>query len=302
MPRPFRFALIVRRPRDGAALVRRARRAEDLGYDTVLVTDHLGDQWAPLPLLAAVAAATTTLRIGTFVLANDYRHPVMVAKEAATLDVLSGGRFELGLGAGWSTPDYRALGLRYDAPRVRIDRFEEAIGIVRRVWTGERVEHRGRHYAVDGEVGPTPVQRPGPPLMIGGGGPRVLRIAAREASIVAFSPQVNARGRPRFGSAGETALAERVAIVRAAAGERFADLDLNLIVFDAAVVRGAAPVARLKAAGAALLATPYLLYGTPDAVRRRLIERRERLGINYYALPGHAMDEFAPLVAELRGR
>src|SRR3989441_6566728 len=154
-----------------------ARRAEALGYDPLLMPDHITDQLAPMPALAAAAAATSTLRIGSFVFANDYRNPVLLAKEAATLDLLSGGRLEFGIGAGWKTRDYEQLGIPYDPPQTRVDRMEEAVGLIKRLWTEEHVTHEGAHYHIrDATALPRPVQRPHPPVMIGGGGPRVPRI------------------------------------------------------------------------------------------------------------------------------
>ena len=166
-----------------------ARRAEALGYDTLLMPDHITDQLAPMSALAAAAAATTTLRVGSFVFDNDYRNPVMLAKEATTLDLLSGGRLEFGIGAGWSRRDYQQLGIPYDTPKVRVDRMEEAVVLIKRLWTEAKVTHEGPHYHVrDAIVLPRPTQRPHPPLMIGASGPRMLRIAARKAQIVAFVP------------------------------------------------------------------------------------------------------------------
>ena len=185
MPRPFRFAVTARFARTGTKWRDVARRAEDLGYDVMLVTDHMGPQLAPIPALMAAADATTRLRVGSFVFANDYRNPVMLAKEVATIDVLSGGRVEVGIGAGWKTGDYRELGIRYDAPAVRVSRLEESVILLKRLLTEEHVDHTGDHYTVRGaQILPRPLQRPHPPLMIGGGGPRVLRLAARQADIV----------------------------------------------------------------------------------------------------------------------
>src|SRR6266542_6208759 len=182
MPRPFRFAVTARFAGSGPHWRDVARRAEDLGYDVLLVTDHMGKQLAPIPALMAAADATTRLRVGSFVFANDYRNPVMLAKEVATIDLLSGGRVEMGIGAGWSTRDYRELGIPYDAPAVRVSRLEESVGLVKRLLTQESVDHAGEHYAVRGAKDrPRPLQRPHPSLMIGGGGPRVLRLAPREA-------------------------------------------------------------------------------------------------------------------------
>src|SRR5437870_2400673 len=196
-----------------------ARRAEALGYDVLLMPDHITDQLAPLPALVAVADATARLRVGSFVFDNDYRNPVMLAKEAATLDLLSGGRLELGIGAGWNTRDYRQLGMPYDPPKMRVERMEEALRLIKSLWTEENVTHEGRHYRVRGAtVLPRPVQRPHPPVLVAGGGLRVLRIAgARGADRGARSRGKRAR-RPSapHRDVGVGRGADRVAPARAA--------------------------------------------------------------------------------------
>jgi probable F420-dependent oxidoreductase len=305
--RPFRFAVTARWARNATHWRDVARRAEDLGYEVLLVTDHMGPQFAPVPAMMAAADATTRLRVGSFVFANDYRNPVMLAKEVATLDVLSGGRVEVGIGAGWSAFDYRELGIPYDAPAVRVSRFEESVGLLKRLLREETVDHAGKHYTVRGaKILPRPVQRPHPPLMIGGAGPRMLRLAAREADIVTFSPQMNASGRPRLDAITEQALAERVIRLRAAAGERADGIELNVFVFDAAVTDRArslmaAVSAQLRRAANSLVRSPFVLYGSRSSLRELLVERRERLGLSYISVPGNAMRAFAPIVAELRG-
>ena len=306
--RPFRFAVTASHARDGAAWVGLARRAEELGYSAVLVPDHLGQQLAPIAAIAAAAAATSTLRVGGFVFANDFRHPLVLAREAATLDLLSDGRLELGLGAGWRTADYRQLGIRYDAPGRRIDRLVEASGLVKRLLAGETVTHAGPHYRLDAaRVWPRPVQQPHPPIIMGGGGPRMLRLGAREADIVGFIPQFSQRGRPILTDVTEAALDRKVAIVREAAGERFDKLELNLFIVDAGLIGSgeSAPSSMLavaKLASVGLVGSPYFLYGTLDALRGLLERRRERTGISYYAIRQGSMQAMAPLVAALSGR
>ncbi len=311
--RPFRFVVTAGTPRfraapPGSAWTALARRAEELGYDGLYVTDHLGRQLSPIPAMTAAAVATTGLRVGSFVFANDFRHPLLLAREAATVDVLSDGRLDLGMGAGWLTTDYRQLGLAYDPPPVRIDRLVEALDIMDRLFAGERVDHAGTHYTLKGaRLAPRQVQRPRPRLLIGGGGPRMLRIAARRADIVGLLPQFDARGWPMVGQATEGATRDKAELVRLEAGDRAAELDVNVIVFDAGLVSrraGAldAALAAVKGTGVALIGTPYVLYGTPARVRELLLQRRERTGINHYALPAHAMEAMAPLVAEMRDR
>ena len=283
-----------------------AQRAEALGYDTLLMPDHITSQLAPVAALAAAAAATNTLRIGSFVFDNDYRNPVMLAREATTLDLLSSGRLEFGLGAGWNTRDYEQLGIGYDAPKVRVDRMEEALGLIKRLWTEENVTHQGTYYQVrNAVVLPKPTQRPHPPVMIGGGGPRMLRIAAREAQIVAIAPTLGSTGRPKLGTGTVGSVAERIATLRRE--PRFAELELNVIVFDAQVTDAAQSLveglaAHIKSAATTLVDTPFFMYGSRASLVEDLLARRERLGISYIALPGGAMKAFAPVVAELRGK
>ena len=306
--RSFRFGVTANHARTADAWIALARRAEELGYSSLLVPDHLGLQLSPIAAMATAAAATTTLRVGGFVFANDFRHPLMLAREAATLDLLSNGRLELGLGAGWRTADYRQLGMTYDAPGRRIDRLVESSGLIKRLLAGETVTHTGPHYRLgSARIWPRPVQQPHPPIIMGGGGPRILRLAARAADIVGFIPQFSSRGRPILTDASEAALDRKVAIVREAAGERFERLELNLFIVDAGMVGSGEPIARsviaaTKVASVGLAGSPYFLYGTLPALRERLERRRERGGISYYAIRQGAMESMAPLVAALAGR
>lgn len=305
---PFRFAVQQGSARSGVAWAATARRAELLGYDMLVMPDHLGRQLSPFAALAAAAAATTRLRVGAFVFANDYRHPLILAREAATLDLLSGGRFEMGLGAGWMTGDYSQLGMAYDPAPRRIDRLEEAIPLIKRLLAGETVTHEGPNYHLTGaSVGVEPVQKPRPPLAIGGGGPRLLKLAAREAEIVGLVPGFDAHGRIHVRQATETATAGKIALIRAAAGERFERLEINLWLGDAGLIGSGNSLLGSAAAAArwaptAIYGSPYVLYGTLGAVRERLLRRRDRLGISYYTVPSHAMESMAPLVEALAGK
>ena len=284
-----------------------AKRAEGQGYDVLLVTDHMGAQLAPIPAMMAAADATERLRVGSFVFANDYRNPVMLAKEIATIDAISGGRVELGIGAGWNTGDYRELGIAYDPPPTRVSRFEEATRLIDRLLREEVVDHAGTYYRVKGaRILPRPVQKPRPPFMIGGGGTRVLKFAAREADIVSFIPSFDSRGRPKLGTLRERSFAERIALFRRVAGERADAVDVNVWLLDAGVTDASRSFARAAATIAkrganAIAGLPFLLYGSRSSLRTLLRERRERFGINYISIPGQAMDEFAPVVQELRG-
>lgn len=306
---PFRFAVYSGGAPSADSWLGAARRVEELGYGALYVVDHLSRQLAPISAMAAAAAVTSRLRIGAYVFANDFRHPLILAREAATLDVLSAGRFELGLGAGWQRSDYRQLGMRYDRPGLRIDRMVEALAVIKRLLSGERVDHEGRFYTLRGaRCSPRPVQRPRPPIMLGGGGPRFLRIAAREAEIVSFVPGFSARGLPIIGNATERAFARRVELVRRAAGERLEHLELNVFVADAGLVSGRWPVsgalpALVKGIGvSAGGGSPYVMYGTVGQLGERLLRRREQLGVSSYAIPHSAMEAMAPLVERLAGR
>ncbi len=190
---PFRFGVQLSRAESGAAWRATARRIEDLGYTTLFVPDHFEDQYGPLVALTVAAEATTSLRVGSLVFGNDYRHPVVLAKEIATLDVLSGGRVEFGLGAGWMTSDYEQSGIAHDPPGVRITRMAESLAVLKALWSDGQASFEGEHYRVTGAIGaPVPVQRPHPPVIIGGGGERVLSLAAREADIVGVNPSLAA--------------------------------------------------------------------------------------------------------------
>jgi len=305
MPRPFRFAVTARWARGGTRWREFARRAEAQGYDVLLVTDHMGPQLAPIPALMAAADATERLRVGSFVFSNDYRNLVMLAKEMTTIDAISGGRVELGIGAGWSVPDYRQMGIPYDPPAQRVARLEEAVPLLDRLLREEVVTHHGTHYTLnEARILPRPTQKPRPPFMIGGGGARVLKLAATQADIVSFAPSLNASGRPRPRSLTMGGLRDRVTrFDRQAAGR---DVEKNVWLFDAGVSdnsrsfrRAAATIAKRSAN--ALVRSPFMLYGTRASLRSLLREMRDDLGISYISVPGQAMDEFAPIVQELRG-
>ncbi len=303
---PFRFGIRTTGARSGERWVERARRAEALGYSTLLMPDHLIPGFSAVPAITAAAMATSRLRVGAHVFDNDYRNPVLFAREMATIDVLSHGRLELGIGAGWMRSDYRQLGMAYDPPKIRIDRLVEAITIVKLLFHGEEVDFTGQHYRIQGaRIAPEPVQKPHPPLVIGGGGPRMMRIAAREADIVSFIPQMSAAGRPRVREATLGATEEKVARLRHAAGRRFEQIELSAWVAHVNISDGRTP---LGAAGAALegvvtrlLGTPYALAGSRASIREQILRYRDRLGLTYWTVPAEAMEPFAPIVDALAG-
>ncbi|MCJ7439593.1 MAG: TIGR03621 family F420-dependent LLM class oxidoreductase [Acidimicrobiia bacterium] len=287
-----------------------ARMVEDLGYSTLFMPDHFVDtQLAPMVGIAFAAEATTRLRVGHLVLGNDYKHPAVVAKEAATIDLLSDGRLELGLGAGWMRTDYDALGLTYDAPGTRIERLAEALDVVKGSWGPGPFDFDGEHYTIAGYDGlPKPVQSPHPPILVGGGGPRLLRLAGREADIVGINPNLRAGavGPDTLKDAVADVTARKVGWVREGAGDRFDDLELQIRYFIAAVTDNPKGLGEAIAPGFGmttdeLLTSGTALVGTVDSCIDTLRERRETWGVSYLVLGQDNFEAFAPVVAALAG-
>jgi probable F420-dependent oxidoreductase len=305
----FRFALQASGAASAAAWRDLARRAEDLGYSTLYVPDHLDDQWAPMIALAVAAEATTALRVGTLVLDNDFRHPVVLAKEAATLDVVTGGRFELGVGAGWLSSDYERSGIVKDPPSVRIARLAESIEIMQALWRTGSVTFKGEHYRIEEALGtPAPVTPGGPPLAIGGGSRRILTLAARCAEVVSVVPNLNA-GYIGPEVAAESVVeryAERVRWVTEAAGERAGALELQCWTATVQVVPNAGEVLASLAPLFSLTtdqlrAAPVALVGSAPEIADTLRKRREELGFSNIVVHEPEMDALAPVIAELAG-
>ena len=312
-PRPFRFGVSLHGSKSGAELRDIARQAEELGYSTLLLPDHLGDQLSAVPALVAAADATSTLRVGSLVFDNDFRHPVMLAKEAATLDVLCGGRLELGVGAGWMKPEYERAGIPFDRASVRIARMEEAIRVIKGLFADGPVDFIGQHYTISGLEGfPKPVQRPHPPLHVGGGGKLLLSVAAREADIIGFIPRARPDGQGQHITDGTAeALEQKIAWVREAAGARFADLELGILVAQVFTTQDREQMAQLIATTIArgvkvstdvILQAPYLLLGTIEQMCEDLLARRERYGISYISVFEESLEALAPVVARLANR
>jgi probable F420-dependent oxidoreductase len=309
--RPFRFGAQVGGAGSAKEWVDIAREAEALGYSSLMMPDHFGEQLAPMPALGAVAAATSTLRFGALVFDNDYRHPLMLAKEAATLDLLSDGRLELGIGAGWMRTDYEAAGMTYDEPKVRVDRFEEGLQVLKGLFADGPFSFSGRHYTVTEHEGtPKPVQRPHPPIIIGGGGRRVLSIAAREADIVGVNPKLTS-GAVDSSIQGNTtpdATREKVAWVREAAGERFDQIELNILVGFAMLTDDRKAIAESMGAtfglspDEAIRSVPITLVGTVDQMCEDLEWRRQEYGFSYVVFDGGSWRAMAPVVERLTGR
>lgn len=307
--RPFRFGVQTSSAPDGRAWRARARQVQDLGYSTLWIPDHFGDQWGPLVALTVAAEATSTLRVGALVFANDYRHPGVVAKELATLDLVSEGRVELGIGAGWMRSDYEQYGLRYDRARLRIERLAESVGIIKAMWSQGSATFHGTHYDVRGAQGvPRPVQRPRPPILIGGGGRRVLSLAAREVDIVGFSARLTAGfvGREVARTALARCFRERVAWVKEAAGERLGELELQCHTVFCRVGVDARSTAEMMGpefgiTAEDVLEVPVAMMGSVEEICDRLHQRRAEYGFNYWSVPGEAFEAFAPVVARLAG-
>lgn len=308
-PRPFRFGIQVRSAGDRRAWVESVRRFESLGYAAVTMPDHFDDQLAPIPALQAAADATESIRIGALVFDNDYKHPVVLAKELATIDVLSEGRLEIGLGAGWMAVDYERSGIPYDRPGVRVDRFVEGLAVIRGAMAPGPFSFHGEHYRVTDYDGmPKPVQAPCPPILIGGGGPRVLRIAAREADIVGINATLTsgAVDHTTFDSMRAEAVDEKVALVVDTAGERLSDIEMNIRAFLVSVTDDVDAaldgIAAFTGSPTSMIAeSPFALVGPPSKLIEDLLERRERWGFSYVIVGPDEAEAFAPVVAELAG-
>jgi probable F420-dependent oxidoreductase len=308
-PRPFRFGVQASGAIDAAAWIALARNVEARGYSTLTMPDHFDDQLAPVPALMAAAAATETLRVGALVWDNDYKHPIVLAKELATIDLLSGGRLEIGLGAGWLATDYQKSGIGYDSNKVRVDRFEEGLAVIKAAMSGEAFTFDGTHYTINDFTGtPRPVQAPCPPILVGGGGKRVLSIAASQADIIGINGTLSAGvvGPEAISTMTATAVDQKVAFVHAAAGPRLAHLEFNIRAFivrvtddrDAAVEQIAAFV---QVDPSMVLESPFALIGTPAQIAEDLQRRRERWGFSYVVVGVDDVEPFAPVVAELAG-
>jgi probable F420-dependent oxidoreductase len=311
--RPFRFLAGATEPVSARAFAERVRRAEAYGFDTLVFPDHLVEQLAPVPAMAMVATLSDRLRVAPFVLNNDLRHPAVLGHDLATLDLLSDGRLDVAIGAGWNRPEYEAIGISYDPPATRIDRLEEGIAVLKGYFGDAPFSFAGEHYTIselDGQ--PKPVQRPHPPFMIGGGGRRVLQLAAREAQIVGLAPRAGREGRGDNASITWEATVEKVGWVRQAAGDRFTELELNVypsrveprITDDArAALRVAADEigARLgeRPDEADLRDSPHIWIGSLEELTEKALRLRGELGISSLMLG--EVDELAPLVERLAG-
>ncbi len=311
--RRFRFLADVRGVGSLGELAETARRAEAVGIDTLVVPDHLIAQLSPVPVMAAVAAVSDRLRIGAFVFNNDLRHPAVLAQDLASLDVLSGGRLDVAIGAGWNRPEYEAIGLSFDPAPVRQARLAEAITVLKGCFGPGPFSFAGDHYTItEYDAQPKPVQAPHPPIFIGGGGRRTLELAAREANIVGLAPRILPNGAPDPRSATVEGTREKVEWIRAAAGDRFDELELNAYpsmtgisvtddprseaqeVADRLAARSGVPITADE-----LLDSPHIFIGTEDGLVEKFTRMREELGIT--SIMVGQVDELATVVERLAG-
>ena len=308
--RPFRFGVQANGTGDRREWTELARRIEANGYSTMTMPDHFDGQLAPVPALQSAADATTTLRLGALVYDNDYKHPVVLAKELATMDVLSDGRVEIGLGAGWMIRDYEQSGIPYDPPGVRVSRFIEGLAVIKGALADGPFSFEGEHYTItDYDGSPSPVQSP-PPVLIGGGGPRVLSFAAREADIVGINATLTsgAIDASTFDSMTADAVDRKVDVVRIAAteAERLDEIEMNLRAFMVFVTddvdQALGTLSEFTGAPKEIIAdSPFALVGPAERIVDLLRERRERWGFSYVIVGQNDVEAFAPVVAALGG-
>jgi probable F420-dependent oxidoreductase len=307
--RGFRFGVQVSKETSAKGWAELARRTEAAGYEVLTMPDHFTDQLAPVPALMAAASATTTLRVGALVFDNDYKHPVVLAKELATIDLLSDGRLDIGLGAGWMISDYEEAGMPYDSPKVRIDRFIEGVAVIRGAMAEGAFSFSGDHYTITNYNGqPKPIQAR-PPLLIGGGGKRVLTYAAREADIIGINGTLTAGvvGPEALSTMTAESVDEKVAIVAAAGAHRINDIEMNIRTFFVKVTNDRAAtvdgISSMFGVSKDMIdASPFALIGSVEECIEQLLERRERWGFSYTIVGAENIDECAPIVAALRGK
>lgn len=315
--RRFRFGVHTSDAANGEAWATAAQRYETLGFSTLLLRDHFDQQLGPIVAMTAAACATKTLRVGCLVFDNDYRHPLVLAKELATLDRLSGGRLEIGLGAGWMAPDYEQAGIAFDPPGERVSRLEEAVRVIKALFGDGSVSFSGEHYTITGhEQYPSATNRPPPPILMAGGGPRMLRFASREADIIGINPvRVSnaAWADQNLADASADAMDRKVGLIRETAGDRYDHLELQIVVPFVVITDDREGTAAAIAAslpsedptvdlGAdVVLSSPYVLIGTESQICETMHERRERWDLSYYVFNDDSIDTVAPIVARLAG-
>jgi len=307
MERKIRFATQSGGQTTGAEWLARAKRLEDIGYATLSMPDHMvGGAWSNLPALGAAAAVTSRLRLGNLVLDNDFRNPVVLAREFATLDVISNGRVEIGVGAGWFDRDYQSTGISFDRGRVRVARLAEAVTLMKRLFTEDEVSFEGTYYQTSrSECRPRTVQQPRPPFLIAAGGPQILELAGREADIVAVIPPGAGVRPPAPDDVATSSVLRQIDIVRTAAGARFDQIELSCFIdvtlTDDREKTIAELVEKSKVDSAVLESSVYRGIGTLDQVREHIVRVRRETGITYFCLRGPHVEELAPVVRDLSG-
>lgn len=311
-PHPFRFGVTLLRAASRQAWVARVHQVEDLGYAVLQVPDHLGNQFSPTLALMAAAEASPTLRLGTLVLDINYRHLALLAKEVATLDLLSEGRFELGLGAGWIARESQMTGIPFDPAGQRVGRLEEAVHLLKGLFSDGPMIFAGRYYSLNEfEVFPKPIQHPHPPLLLSGGGKRMLSIAGRFADIITLNPPVASDGNSiDMAEATADATAQQITWIREAAGDRFAEIEIgNFVIGGVKTEREQRLDPRIAAAfrsrSTGEQQAPqgiYTLLGSVDQICEQVLANRERFGISYISVLEQDIETFAPVVARLAGK
>jgi probable F420-dependent oxidoreductase len=306
-PRPFRFGVEMMEPFEGSTWADSARELEALGYATLFAPDHFDEGYGPITAMATAAAATTSLRVATAVFAADFRHPAVLARELASIDQLSEGRLEVGLGAGYQINDYAGSGIVMDAPKVRVDRLIEYVAVLRGLFAEGPFDFAGEHYrvtALDGS--PAPYRPGGPPIFVAGGGRRMLTFAARQADIIGVNPSLPSSAQAV--ASAQDALPSRIDTklewIREAAGDRMSELEIHAWLRVAHVTGDAGAVAEpltgtFGASTDEILASPIVLVGTVNEIVERLHERRARWGYSYYTVQQPVAREFAPVLAAL---
>jgi probable F420-dependent oxidoreductase len=309
--RPFRFGVASYGASSGKAWISKAKNVEQLGFSTLLVPDHFIEQIATIPALTSAAVITKNLRVGSIVLCNDFRHPILLAKEAATIDFLSDGRFELGIGAGWMKAEYDAIGINYDKPGERVSRLIEAVKIIKGYWGETPFSFKGKHYTVDESKGiekiPRPIQKPHPPILIGGGGKRTLSFAAKEADIVGIALRVRPDGKGPDIQDGNLSLDQKIQWIRSAAGERFDSLELNILTWVLEITNDPKETIEKMAkkfplSPETLQSLPYILIGSIDEICDKLYEYRDRYQISYFVIWDRDMEAFSPIAQRMTGK
>jgi probable F420-dependent oxidoreductase len=294
MKRPFRFGVVAAYAPSHTAWIATARRVEELGYSTLLMPDRttIGGL-APLTALAVAAEATISLRVGSYVFCNEYRHPVILAREAATLDLLSDGRFELGLGAGVGPYESQRMGIPFANAGARVGHLEEALQVMKQLFTEETVNFNGKYYTITEMKGNIPpIQKPYMPILVAGAGERMLKLAAREADIIAIGSKITAQGVDPT----DATLEQKIDWIKEAAGERFAGLELSQTIYDLVITDSESTISQHQ--GPPIPKRPV---STEQAVAQ-LLEQRERYGFSYLQVYEGQMENFAPIVARLAGQ